>query len=63
GKADGVDTIRGFNLRQDKLRFKGIRSNRVDFTQQGKNTLLQVNGEDLAVVRGTDATELAELFG
>ncbi|NET53490.1 MAG: calcium-binding protein [Merismopedia sp. SIO2A8] len=59
----GSDTIRGFRLDQDQLRFRGINRAQLDFIQEDQDTLLQLNGEDLATIIRTNAADLEAAFG
>jgi len=59
-KGQGVDTIRGFRLNQDVFKLgAGVRLNRLDFTQQGRHTLVSLRQDDLATVLRSDAEAIA----
>ena len=62
-EGDGVDTIRGFRLNQDKLKFKGIRQRDLIFSQQGNQALISTTTDDLALFNGVQSTDLEALFG
>lgn len=62
-EGEGLDTIRGFRLDQDILKFRGIRPIDVDFFQDGNDTIIGFGNEDLAIVKNTDALDLEFFFG
>ena len=62
-EGEGLDTIRGFRLDQDILKFRGIRPSDVDFFQDGNDTIIGFGDEDLAIVKNTDALDLEFFFG
>ncbi|MEM9451903.1 MAG: hypothetical protein AAGA75_25715 [Cyanobacteria bacterium P01_E01_bin.6] len=55
----GIDTIRDFDSEVDQIRLKGSLSfNDLTFSQQGQKTIIQVNGEDLAVLQRVQSNQL-----
>lgn len=60
GRRPGVDTIRDFNRQQrDRIGLLGDLSfSDLSFTQQGRNTLIQVGRRDIAVLQRVDADTL-----
>ncbi|MEB3233384.1 MAG: peptidylprolyl isomerase [Leptolyngbyaceae bacterium] len=56
----GRDQVRDFTNGQDKFRAIGVSFNDITLTQLGKNTVITVDGDDIAFVRKTDITDITK---
>jgi len=55
----GTDFIRDFDLTDDQIQLRGSLSfDDLAFSQQGNKALISANGEDLALLKGVQASEL-----
>ncbi len=54
----GLDIVRGYQVGSDKIGLLGISSNNLILTQQGGDTLISLNGENLMRVEGVNTQNL-----
>jgi 2',3'-cyclic-nucleotide 2'-phosphodiesterase (5'-nucleotidase family) len=58
----GVDTIRDFRNNADRLGLaRGIRFNRIEIEQEGRNTIVSLGNDELAVLAGVRASQITRV--
>ncbi|MEQ8969889.1 MAG: SdrD B-like domain-containing protein, partial [Coleofasciculus sp. C1-SOL-03] len=55
----GLDTVRGYDVGSDKIGLLGIALNDLVLTQQGADSIISLNGEDIMQVEGVNTADLA----
>ena len=58
-QGDGFDDIRNFTFREDFLGFRGenfIEFNAIEYIRDSRGTIVQINGQSVALIRGVDLT-------
>ncbi|MEQ8963475.1 MAG: hypothetical protein RLP02_37155, partial [Coleofasciculus sp. C2-GNP5-27] len=54
-----LDTVRGYDVGSDKIGLLGIALNDLVLTQQGADSIISLNGEDIMQVEGVNTADLA----